>query len=149
MTFKPGQLPEHIESCDWRLSRSHQGRTPRYWAYVKFGACCCIVNFALRLASLAEPDTVWRIVSSDEHATVWDGRNTLFEFTFHALGIPAEECWQLARYGKKCEILLPGQELALNEPLPWFRNGKQLPIGTRVTLDDILRHEAEANNEAI
>ena len=66
-TFNPGQLPEDIESCDWRGRR---GRTPRFWAYVKHGACHWIVNFALCLASRAEPKHVWRIVTSDEHSTV-------------------------------------------------------------------------------
>jgi hypothetical protein len=142
-TFKPGQLPEDVESCDWRDCSGRRGRLPRYWSYVKHGACYWIVNFALCLASLAEPNTCWRIVTSDEHATVWDGRETLFEFNFQALGISAEECWQLARYGKNCEILSPGVERILGDPLPWSRNGVELPVGTGVTLDDILRREKE------
>ena len=131
-TFKPGQLPQDIESCDWRVTLGRRGRTPRYWAYVKHGACHWIVNFALCLASRAEPDSVWRIVTSDEHSTVWDGRETLFEFNFQALGISANECWQAARYGKNCEILLPGQELILCDPRPWS-------IATPVTSDEIYK----------
>ena len=51
--FKPGDLPAHFESCDWWLN--HHPPHPRYWAYVKHAACHWLANFALRLATLAEP----------------------------------------------------------------------------------------------
>lgn len=140
--FKAGQLPEDIESFDWRWSSGRRGRMPRYWAYVKHGAGAYIVNFALRLAALAEPNGVWRIVMSDEYCTVWNGGKTLFDFNFQALGISANESWQLARHGKNSEILLPGQELILGDPLPWFRDQQELPINTPVTLDEIDRRRA-------
>ena len=142
MTFNPGQLPEDIENCDWRLNRSRRGRMPRYWAYAKSGAGAYIANFALRLASLVEPESVWRIVNSSEYCTVWDGRKTLFDFTFQAKGISANYSWQAARYGKNCEILLPGEELVIDDPLPWFRDQQELPINTPVTIVEINRREA-------
>jgi hypothetical protein len=105
LVFYPGTYPEDIESCDWRIGR--RGRPPRYWKYVKHGACHWIVNFCLRLASLAEPSKKWRILTSDEHSTVWDGQKTLFEFNYLALGISAEECFAKANDRE----LLPGEYL--------------------------------------
>jgi hypothetical protein len=103
--FTQGQFPRDFESCDW--SEDHRGREPRFWPYVKHGACHWLVNFNLRLAQLVEPGRAWRIVTSDQHSTVWDGEQTLFEFTFLALGISPQECFDLAN-GRQ---LPPGQEL--------------------------------------
>lgn len=63
--FEPGMLPHQFESCDWWCR--HRGRMPRFWLYVKHSACHWLVNFNRRLASLAEPERQWRIVSSPEH----------------------------------------------------------------------------------
>jgi hypothetical protein len=145
-TFKPGQLPEDVESGDWRLDSCRQGPTPRYWAYVASGACHWIVNFSLCLASLAEPKHVWRIVSSDYHSTVWDGRKTLFDFNYQALGSTANATWHLARYGKNCQIFMPGEECIQEDPPPWFRKGKRLRINTRPTLDEIIRRDEQRGN---
>jgi hypothetical protein len=142
-TFNRGQLPEDIESCDWRYVEGRRERGPRFWAYVKHAACAHIANFALCLASLAEPNSSWRIVTSDSHSTVWDGRKTLFEFNYQAFGIPATECWRLARYGENCEILSPSQELVLADPLPWFRDRQELPVNTPVTPDELTRRQDE------
>lgn len=102
--FTLGMLPEQIESCDWRCD--HRGKYPRYWKYVKHSACHFVVNFALRLAMLVEPDREWRIVTSKEHSTVWDGKRTFFDFNFLALGVSASECAELAFKG---QILKPGK----------------------------------------
>ena len=40
---------------------------------MKHAACHWLVNFALELAQLVEPDRKWRIITSDKHSTVWDG----------------------------------------------------------------------------
>ena len=101
--FDPGTYPEDIESCDWRMGR--RGRSPRYWRYVKFGACHSIVNFCLRLATLVEPSRGWLDLTGGEHSTVWDGHNILFDFNYLALGIPAEECFAKAND----QELLPGE----------------------------------------
>jgi hypothetical protein len=140
-TFRPGQLPEDVDSCDWRVYPARRGPRPRYWTYVALGACHCIVNFSLCLALLAEPKRTWRIVTSEWHSTVWDGTKALFDFNYQALGISASECWRRARYGKNHEILMPGQQQVLHEPLPWFRNGKKLPVNTPVTLKEIKRRD--------
>lgn len=103
--FKPGQVPRDYESCDWGVD--HRGREPRFWRYVKHGACHWLVNFNLRLAQHAAPGRPWRILTSEEHSTVWDGRETLFDLNYLAFGIPADECFALAN-GKEYE---PGREL--------------------------------------
>jgi len=104
-TFKHGEYPRDYESCDWWLG--HKGPEPRFWRYVKHGACHWLVNFALGLAQLVEPKRQWRIITSDRHSTVWDGKQTLFEFNFLAFGISPDECFKLAN--KK--VLRPGQRL--------------------------------------
>ena len=106
--FKPGDLPAHFESCDWWLN--HHPPHPRYWAYVKHAACHWLVNFALRLATLAEPNHSWRILTSDRHSTVWDGRSTLFDLNFSALSISPTECFQLANVRE----LRPGKPLKVH-----------------------------------
>jgi hypothetical protein len=43
---------------------------------------------------LAEPDRQSRIITSNGHSTVWDGRDTLFEFNWQALDELPEDCFQ-------------------------------------------------------
>jgi hypothetical protein len=111
--FTRGQFPRDYESCDWWIH--HRGSEPRFWRYVKHGACHWLVNFNLRLAQLAEPDRPWRIVTSQDHSTVWDGKETLFDFNFLALGIPADRCFEMANE----QHLAPGKEYRAGKPVPW------------------------------
>jgi hypothetical protein len=106
--FGPGQFPFEFESCDWASER--RGRTPGYWRFVKHGACHWLVNANLKLAELAEPARLWRILTSDEHSTVWDGEKTLFDMNFSALRIPPEEAFALA-CGRE---LKPGEQLKVH-----------------------------------
>ena len=62
------------------------------------------MNFNLKLAMLAEAGRPWRILTSDEHSTVWDGEQTLFDFNFRALGVLPAECFRMANQ----EQLAPG-----------------------------------------
>jgi hypothetical protein len=55
-----------------------------------------LVNFNLKLVSLAEPERPWRIITSDNHSTVWDGKRTLFDLNFLALGVSPRESFELA-----------------------------------------------------
>lgn len=110
--FTRGQYPRDFESCDWDWE--HRGPAPRYWRYVRHGACHWLVNFNLRLAQLVEPNRPWRIITSDAHSTVWDGKQTLFEFNFLALGISANDCFTLACV----DHLPPGSERRVGRPLP-------------------------------
>jgi hypothetical protein len=97
-TFEHGQLPSDFERRQWWSIRSDEPkfRFCGYIRYVKVGACHWVVNFALRLATLVEPTREWRIITSDDHSTVWDGRGTLFEFNFQAFGVSPEECFTVA-----------------------------------------------------
>jgi hypothetical protein len=103
--FKPGMFPDEFESCDWRCD--HHPPHPRFWRYVKHSACHWLVNFNLRLAEIVEPGRQWRIVTSEDHSTVWDGNDTLFDINFLALGIHPDECFRLANQ----KHLPPGKEL--------------------------------------
>ena len=116
--FTTGMLPEDVESCYWR--EEHRGPYPRFWRYVKHGACHWIVNFALRLAQLTEPTKAWRIVTSNRHSTVWCGKDTLFEFNYQALGVPSNECWENARNGGGGKTLEPGEEALCRLAEPYF-----------------------------
>ena len=121
--FKLGDLPERFESCDWRFE--HRWPYPRYWSYVKHGACHWIANFALRLAMLVAPNRPWRLLTSIAHTTVWDGKQTLFDFNFQAMGISAEECFGLAR--QDGEEWPPGAyhdpAFALHHTMEWPKPG--------------------------
>jgi hypothetical protein len=75
-TFKHGDAPQnHFDGCDWGWD--HRGRRPRFWAYTFHRACHWLVNFNLELAMRVEPSRTWRILTSDKHSTVWDGKETL------------------------------------------------------------------------
>lgn len=105
--FLPGMTPHEFESCDWWID--HRGRMPEYWNYVKHSACHWLVNFNRRLATLAEPKREWCIVSSQDHSTVWDGHDTLFDMNFTALQVDPDEAWTLATTNGR--ILPPGNNL--------------------------------------
>jgi hypothetical protein len=92
--FRPGDLPIKFEQIDCLVGRP--GPLPRFRNYVAHGACHWIVNFAIRLACLAEPDRPWRIITSDVHSSVWDGKHTLFEFNWLAYEVPPRECFEQA-----------------------------------------------------
>jgi hypothetical protein len=93
-TFTHGDLPYEFESCDWDCD--HRGKRPAFWQYVKHSACHWLVNFNLHLAMLVQPKEPWRIITSEDHSTVWDGDETLFDFNFQAFGIDPDECFDLA-----------------------------------------------------
>ena len=90
--FTYGDLP--FETGDWYFNQA--GRRPAFWRYVRPGACHWLVNFSLCLAKLVKPKKLWRIITSEEHSTVWDGDDTLFEFNFQAFGIGPKDCFDLA-----------------------------------------------------
>jgi hypothetical protein len=112
--FLPGMYPAEFETCDWNCG--HRGPQPRFWRYVKHAACHWLVNFALRLATLASPARPWRVVTSWEHSTVWDGRTTLFDLQYSAFGVTPERCWEAVSVG---EVLAPGEYLQVGTALHW------------------------------
>ena len=75
------------------------------------------MNFNLRLVQLVEPERPWQIVTSVAHSTVWDGKQTLFEFNFLALGISADDCFMMACV----DYLPPGKEQRVGHPVPFKR----------------------------
>jgi hypothetical protein len=114
--FKAGELPREWETCGWSWEQEEEERDldpdweePAYWSYVKHAGCHWIVNFSLKLAMLALPKRQWRIITTELHSTVWDGKTTLFDFNFQALGVPPLECFKNATAPKL--------------------NPKQLPVG--------------------
>jgi hypothetical protein len=110
--FEPGDVPRDFESCDWDLSV--RARRPRFWDYCKHAACHWLANFSLKLATLAEPSRPWRIVTSDEHSTVWDGSDTLFDFNYNAMKISPDVCFKAAKHGANAEELQPGAYLEVH-----------------------------------
>jgi hypothetical protein len=118
--FVRGDLPEQFESCDWRWGHGRRGRQPAYWRYVKHAACHWLVNFNLRLAMLVEPDRVWRILTSKQHSTVWDGELMLFDFNFQALGITPDDSFEMANKRE----LKPGKYL-VTHIVPSYRDEKE------------------------
>lgn len=92
--LKMGDYPYMVDGTDWHLSQ--KGRPPEYRNYTLACACHSLVRFNLKLARLVEPDSEWRIISSDRHSTVWDGNETIFEFNYYAFGIPASEAFKKA-----------------------------------------------------
>jgi hypothetical protein len=62
------------------------------------------------LAVLTEPNRMWRIISSSDHSTVWDGDETLFDLNFQAMGISPDECFRNAFKRQ----LKPGRYLRVN-----------------------------------
>ena len=97
--FLHGQYPAEFDRDCWSDDEFDEERTSPRYAYMDYvapGACHWLANFALRLAMLTEPSREWRVISSEYHSTVWDGRNTLFEFNWQAFGTPPADCFQAA-----------------------------------------------------
>jgi hypothetical protein len=113
--FKPGMVPTEFESCDWQLK--HRGRRPAFWQFTKHRACHWLCNFSLRLAQRVEPKKEWRIITSEEHSTVWDGEGLLFDFNFQAMGYSPKECFSRANQKE----LKPGELLKVYMAEHWRR----------------------------
>ncbi len=102
-------LPMDFDSCDWRWNQ--RGRHPHYWRYTCHGACHWLVSLNLWVAMRAEPKRPWRIVTSAEHSTVFDGDSCLWDANFLALGVPAHKAWELAAKRPDSEELPIGQPM--------------------------------------
>ena len=125
--FRPGQLPGDFETCDWELAI--RGRHPEYFKYVKHGACHWLVNFNHHLAKLVEPNRTWRIITSNEHSTVWDNNLTLFDMNGLALYGSAVECFEAAAFGPNSTVLPPDE--GVDAGLPRVHYAREI-IGLRV-----------------
>jgi hypothetical protein len=124
---------------DWETFAPLLGdRRHSYLGYVKHEACFALVNFALRLAMLVEPAQPWRILGSNEHATVWDGSRTLFDFQYYALGLQPWQAFERAS-GPNGVIHPMG-----NFASPWLVEGLRVTrriAGDRVKIEEIYRDE--------
>jgi len=106
--FTAGKYPADFD-CQWWRTR-HKGRTIRFHPFMNYvldDASHWLVNFTLRLAMLVEPDREWRIITSQEHSTVWDGRDTLFDFNLQAFGASPLSCY----FAASDDELSPGEYL--------------------------------------
>jgi hypothetical protein len=92
--FVYGMLPRDFDRGSWRAR--YDGSIPRYWAYVCSKACHWIVNFALKLAMLAEPDV-------------------LFDFNYQAMGMDPLGCFTKAWFNGY--ELPPGRHVEVGDPL--------------------------------
>jgi hypothetical protein len=116
--FVHGMYPWEQGTCwHWDWAEGHRGPIPRYWKYTQAGSCHWLVNFNLKLATMAESKRPWRIVTSEKHSTVWDGSQMLFEFNFLAFGVPPRECFDLAF--EDGEVMEPGEFVPVH-PLPHY-----------------------------
>ena len=117
--FEHGQLPADFEDWQWWPDRSEDPnfRFCSYMMYVKHAASHWIANFTLRLAMLVEPTKEWRIITSEGHSTVWDGRDTLFDFNFQAFDVSPAECFRIA-YDKELD---PGEYMQTHFAKFWQR----------------------------
>jgi hypothetical protein len=114
-----GTLPAQYVNIPWGEWQSRRrGPVPRLMQYVVMGACHWLVNFHLRLAQLVLPDRPWRILKGEHHSTVWDGKDMVFDLTQAALGIPAQETYDLARKDDHVE-LAPGKYSVPGHPEFW------------------------------
>jgi hypothetical protein len=114
--FTAGMLPYAIDTTDWRVAQPRRGRAPQYWDYVCLKASYWFANSLLRLAELAEPRRPWRIRTGGGHSTVWDGEETLFDFYWLALDIPASESFAMS----SGRALKPGRQLRTYPAVPKF-----------------------------
>lgn len=91
---------------------------PKFLDYVCKGASHWLVNLNLFLASSSMPQHAWRIITSTEHSTVWNGEDLLFDMNSLAMGVPVEEAWKLAHSGNETRSLKVSQQLDL---VPWSK----------------------------
>lgn len=103
-------LPVDHEDVLWR---TRSGPRPKFWDYVCIGGCHWLAYLNFFLAKKVEPKRAWRIVSSTQHSTVWDGGELLFDMNFLARGVPPEEWLRMAQQDKSEEEMV-AEEMALN-----------------------------------
>ena len=107
ISFDDYEWPNDLESFSWQGSTV--GRPPRFWKLVKHGACHWLVNYQLMLARAIMPKHDWRILTSDDHSTVWNMKGLLWDANFLALKKTPQEAFDLANY----EVMQAGEMLPL------------------------------------
>lgn len=121
--YKPdpnAECPAEYESCDWAYSEPRKGPKPKYWDYARHAACHWLVDLALFVAMKCYPKTPWRILTHDDHSTVWNGSvedPVLFDINYKAIGVSSFEAMKRASAGRE---LKPGKYLKR------YLHGKQI-----------------------
>jgi len=88
--------PSVIESSDWQYGFGKRGRKPAFWQYALAHACHWMAEKDLYIAKKIAPEFDWVIISSEEHTTVFNGIDTIFDTTYNAMGISAEVAYKSA-----------------------------------------------------
>ena len=110
--FYPEFRPAHYECCDWRWGNGRRGPEPHFWQWALAGACHWVATVNLLVISELEPDRPWRIATSQKHSTVIDSdRQLMFDTNFLALGVSAQECWEMAVESEDSELLRVGEPM--------------------------------------
>ena len=128
----PDTWPSTFDCNDWRCGTTRRGRHPGYWRFVCHSACHWVANLNLYVATKAEPDRDWQIISSDLHSTVWDAATkNLWETNFMAFGISARETYRMATHGEWFDfhpwVLMPHtEEVSDGMLLPEYCNFRSL-----------------------
>jgi hypothetical protein len=126
--FEHGMVPADFGTCSWLVDI----RPCVFHKYVKHAACHWLVNFALELARRVSPRRQWRVITSDKHSTVWDGADTLFDFNFQAMGVPADKCFEDAHD----EVLLPGKHMKVGLVEHFSADVRDLASHVKTVKDD-------------
>lgn len=111
----PHSKPAYYDSCDWRYNRNRRGPNPAYWDFACHSACHWVVDLCLYVATTAYPSIPWRILTHQEHSTVWDGdykSPLLFDINFSAIGVCPAQGLETAFKGRE---LKPGKYLFTDE----------------------------------
>ena len=91
-TFKP--LTEFVYPCDYNSDFwicDGRKRRLKYFNWVLHRACHWMAPINLEVIVKALPDREWRLVYSDFHSTVFDGKRTVYDLNYKAWGVPITE----------------------------------------------------------
>ena len=87
--------PKDLDSCDWRCDLV--GRQPKWHDYVIHGGSHYMAPVNLEVITRLEPGEDWCLLKSWAHSACWNRRrNLLFDPQFNAIGIPAQDAFDLA-----------------------------------------------------
>ena len=76
---------------------------------------------------LVEQNKQWRILQSNQHSTVWDGEEMLFDFNFLAFGVDPQRCFDLAHTDGREHA--PGNRIRVSRPQHYSSEATQHRAG--------------------
>lgn len=113
--FSNSKKPSDYDYFYWRYERlGFTDRMPAFWDYVVHDKSHWMVNFNLFVAEQAFPEEPWRIIVSDEHACVWNGRELFFDMNYSALIPDVKKHPFYDKLGKNVRVLAIGEKLKLS-----------------------------------